>query len=250
MTETKPVYHYDSDTGAYLFSRPAPVDPKSGRVMAPRFSTTDAPPPMPDDEVACYRDADGSTPTHDGGGAWWRFANYVGRAYWLPDGTGYEITALGVTPPANATLTPPPSPYHTRHNSGSWFLDELRLRYDKIAEIAEQADKAAARLYDADSQIEREINLKMELEARAYADNKKAPTPLIDRKVGSKTKAEWVKIILAKSDALNQKKARIVEAQHARVDELYAAIEKTETDDELYAVVTAFEAWPAATGLG
>ena len=223
-----PVYCFDEITGAYQREDKAVIDPKGGRVMAPAFSTTATPPKFTPESntVAVYLDDKGKVARNDGQGRWRVVANYVGQTYWLPDGTAIIIDELGVKPTEGSLLEPPPTAYHTTHDGTRWILDVNAARADMVESINEKADILAAQLRGAMSAVEREIQLKMELEAYTFTNNKKAATPLIDQRVkgSGMTKAEYVEDLLAGSALIDQQKADIVEKQNALIAVLDALL--------------------------
>lgn len=100
------IYNYDPNTGIYLpkidgpdRADESPLEP--GNYLIPAYALIIAPPELADHESAIVNES------RDG---WNVVADYIGTEYWLSDGSKHKITGIGITPPANALYSEPPTP--------------------------------------------------------------------------------------------------------------------------------------------
>ena len=103
------IFHFAPDTGEYLGSGEAQLDPLESKIagqpvyLLPAHATRAEPPEAGHKQLACWD-----------GEAWRLVPDRRGETYWLPDGTAHEIATLGETPPADALDVEPAKPEPTQ----------------------------------------------------------------------------------------------------------------------------------------
>lgn len=93
------IHNFDAETGAYLSTIKARLDPLDRKPMVPANATLSAPPETAVLEIAVWSGID-----------WSVVPDHRGKEYWLPDGSFHRIENLNQTPPDEAlTMKPEPS---------------------------------------------------------------------------------------------------------------------------------------------
>lgn len=93
------IHNYDAETGAYLSTAKAGLDPLDRKPMVPANATLIAPPEAGEKEVPVWVDD-----------AWTIKPDHRGAEYWLADRSHHTVTEIGEVPPANALDEEPPKP--------------------------------------------------------------------------------------------------------------------------------------------
>ncbi|HDR9048590.1 TPA: tail fiber assembly protein [Burkholderia vietnamiensis] len=136
------IHQYDAETGQYISSHLADVDPKNPeRWLVPAFSTLDDLPTRSPRTWPFYRD-----------GAWQLLPDHRGQVLYRQDtGEPAEILTAGTTPEAyELTETPRPSPEHVWRD-GAWVIDPALVaqRAREAAMVEFESRMARARLMNA-----------------------------------------------------------------------------------------------------
>ena len=118
------IYHYSRDTGEYLGSTIAKLDPVTKEPKIPAYATVLASPVTGAEEVAVHVS-----------GTWEIRMDKRGTRYWLSNSDPIEIKEIGVDVPAGATIVPPPD--------ASYVLDSGNWRPKNAQEIAQEDDDQA-----------------------------------------------------------------------------------------------------------
>lgn len=91
------VYHYDEQTRIYAGESFADKDQLvQGEFLMPALATSVPPPVFGDHQTAVFD-----------GERWTVVPCFLGVQYWLPDGSYYVISEVGVVPPSDAQYIPP-----------------------------------------------------------------------------------------------------------------------------------------------
>ncbi|MBU9512186.1 tail fiber assembly protein [Burkholderia multivorans] len=136
------IHQYDAETGQYISSHLADVDPKNpDRWLVPAFSALDPLPERSPRTWPFYRN-----------GAWKLLPDHRGQVLYRQDtGEPAEILAAGTTPEAQGlTEIPRPSPEHVWRDGG-WVIDPARVaqRAREAAMIEFESRMARARQMNA-----------------------------------------------------------------------------------------------------
>ena len=115
MTE---IHNYDADTGTYLGTTKARLDPLEGKPMVPANATLVAPPKSGAQKVAVW-----------GGDGWSLEPDYRGTEYWLADGSRHFITEIGDEPPEEALEAAPPCPRAEQREMALARIDAIHAEY-------------------------------------------------------------------------------------------------------------------------
>lgn len=102
------VYHFSKKTREYIGFAEAKFDPVDGTPIVPAFTTTEKPLFPAANQAAVYINK-----------SWQLVPDFRGRTYWHADHSYDTIKEINVSPPADATLTPPPGPDYILEN-GIW----------------------------------------------------------------------------------------------------------------------------------
>jgi hypothetical protein len=175
------IHNFDAETGAFLSTIKARLDPLDRKPMVPANATLIAPPEAGANEVAVWAE-----------GAWAIKPDQRGTEYWLADGSHYTITAIGEEPPEDALDAAPPIPRADQRKAALSRVDEEHANYLVTltggATVAERdtwkVKEEAARAFEADTATPGQTAM---LTAEAQG-------------VGI-TKAELAATIIAKADA-------------------------------------------------
>ncbi|MBU9163090.1 tail fiber assembly protein [Burkholderia multivorans] len=135
------IHQYDAETGQYISSHLADVDPKNpNRWLVPAFSTLDPLPERTPRTWPFYRN-----------GAWTLLPDHRGQVLYRQDtGEPAEILAAGTTPEAQGlTEIPRPSPEHVWRDGG-WVIDP--------ALVAQRAREAAMVEFESRMARARQMN--------------------------------------------------------------------------------------------
>lgn len=112
------IHNFDAETGAYLGTAKAGLDPLDRKPMVPANATLIAPPETGANEVAVWVD-----------GAWAIKPDHRGAEYWLADGTHHTIAEIGEVPPEDALDAPPPTPREDQRKAAMPRVDEEHANY-------------------------------------------------------------------------------------------------------------------------
>ncbi|EIU5455941.1 TPA: tail assembly chaperone [Pseudomonas aeruginosa] len=124
------VYHADRQTGEFLGTGHAELDPREpGNWLIPAHAYLDAPPESGDGQVA--RRAAGN----DG---WELVEDHRGPIYATSNGERAELVELGPIPDGY-TITAPPGPFY-RWSGTTWELDEQAERTAQVADVEKRRD--------------------------------------------------------------------------------------------------------------
>jgi len=115
------IYHYKGDTGEYISTSEARLDPLETKMqekdvyLIPAHATIQEPPQAGDNEAAVFA-----------AGAWQIVPDHRRATYWKQDGTRYTIETLGVAPAeTDLDYDPRLSVYHD-YSDGEWILNRAR----------------------------------------------------------------------------------------------------------------------------
>ncbi|WP_300067692.1 hypothetical protein [uncultured Ruegeria sp.] len=209
MTE----YHsYHPETGAYVATGEARLDPLDHQPYLPADATLIAPPDTGENQVAVWADD-----------AWTIQPDYRGTEYWLADGSHHTIIEIGVEPPADALDEEPELPlYPDRAAARSAMvagIDEL------LSEIAGQVPEFERASWPSKAEAARAVSA-----GAARADQ--AAMIAGEALTSGRTEAEVAARIIAKADVFEAVISRTT-GLRVKLDEQLAA----ESDPNKYEAI-------------